>query len=49
MKVWIRWDPTTEDAALETEGGDDLDPDFLTVQRDGAFYLIGPLDLDTEE
>jgi hypothetical protein len=43
--VWLRWDPTTEVAALEDENGND-GPVDVDVQRDGAFYLIGPLDIE---
>jgi hypothetical protein len=46
VRVWIRWDPTREEAVVEEESGSELSFYPIDIQRDGAFYLIGPLDLE---
>lgn len=44
MNVWLRWDPTNEDVTVEDEHGNEL-PLEAVLQREGAFYLIGPLEI----
>lgn len=47
VKVWLRWDPTTEEAFVEDEAGNESALP-LDIQRDGAFYLIGPIEVAEE-
>lgn len=47
-RIWVRWDPTTEEAVAEDETGNTIDVE-LEVERDGAFYLVGPLDVEDED
>jgi len=42
-QVWIRFDPTTEEVILEDEAGNDTGP--VEMERDGAFYLFGPVEV----
>jgi hypothetical protein len=46
MRVWVRFDPNTEEAALEDEIGSELGTGIVEVQRDAGFYLIGPLEVE---
>lgn len=43
-QVWVRFDPSTDEAVLEDEHGNEPGDDLL-VERDGRFILIGPIDL----
>lgn len=47
MQIWVRWDPTTEEAVIEDEVGQEY-TNRLMVDRDGAFYLIGPIEIEDD-
>jgi hypothetical protein len=43
VRVWVRYNPATEEVMLEDEAGNEVGA--VELQRDGVFYLIGPLEV----
>lgn len=46
MRVWVRLDLDTQTAVLEDEAGNEQGE--VETAWDGAFHLIGPLDVEDE-